>query len=581
MQGNSARTNLIKFDSLHEFHKGKCGYCDNKKSTSDRSWMTAGFVCPKMGLDVYQSLIDKGWRRCGTYYYRADVDKCCCRPYSIRLEVLKFKIRPSHKKALKKFEKFLNREENNQNEKEKKEKNLKIKKVEDKKETKIDEENPEEKEFLSFLEGCLKKELIEFILAISNDLKKLLNVSLENNHFILTEEMMKNIKFLKASSKKFDKNHFLTNFFMVFFAKNKDNLGIGKMKIEEFMEKANLPISNFLSQFFQKFKYKNFVIKHQIQPNGYIFFELCSEDSKNPQKMPMEEEKEKHHDKSEPKHPKFPKTNKIPSNIEEEKKLEVPPKIDLEVRLEKAQFEKDSFELYQKYCKIIHQKDKESESGYISFLCEQALEYESFKNGGDELFCGCYHMKYYYKGKLIAVGVVDILPTCMSSVYFFYDPDPVYKKLGLGIVSSLKEIEWIQKKQQKFENFKFYYLGFYIQNCQKMVYKGDYEPSELLCPITCRWVTLDENIRKLIDKNETSSQISPKDSSVIEEMKFKDEDEIIKLIDKKIRIFVNNRNLAIKDLKSPFDKLFRNIFKVMIGLWGKKVIDYLYFGECK
>ena len=187
-------------------------------------------------------------------------------------------------------------------------------------------------------------------------------------------------------------------------------------------------------------------------------------------------------------------------------------------------------------------------------------------------------MKYYYKGRLIAVGVVDIMPTCLSSVYFFYDPDPVYKKLGLGIISSIKEIEWIQKKQMKFENFKWYYLGFYIQSCHKMVYKGDYGPSELLCPITYKWVTLDENVRTLIEKNETSSQISPKEWEIIDEMKFKDEEEILKLIDKKIRIALNERNVAIKDLKSPYDKTFQNLFKILMKIWGKKVIDYLYFG---
>ncbi len=36
---------------------------------------------------------------------------------------------------------------------------------------------------------------------------------------------------------------------------------------------------------------------------------------------------------------------------------------------------------------------------------------------------GCYHMKYYLDKKLIAVGVVDILPHGLSSVYFYYAPE--------------------------------------------------------------------------------------------------------------------------------------------------------------
>jgi len=38
-----------------------------------------------MSVGAYKELMDLGWRRCGTYYYKVDYDKCCCRPYTIRL----------------------------------------------------------------------------------------------------------------------------------------------------------------------------------------------------------------------------------------------------------------------------------------------------------------------------------------------------------------------------------------------------------------------------------------------------------------------------------------------------------------
>jgi len=60
-----------------------------------------------------------------------------------------------------------------------------------------------------------------------------------------------------------------------------------------------------------------------------------------------------------------------------------------------------------------------------------------------ELEMGCYHMKYYLNGKLISIGVVDIFEDCLSSVYYFYDPD--YKKYSIGIVGSLMEINHIKK----------------------------------------------------------------------------------------------------------------------------------------
>jgi arginine-tRNA-protein transferase len=53
-------------------------------------------------------------------------------------------------------------------------------------------------------------------------------------------------------------------------------------------------------------------------------------------------------------------------------------------------------------------------------------------------------MKYYLDDTLIAVGVVDILPHGLSSVYFFYDPQ--YRKYSLGVYGALREIEFIQMK---------------------------------------------------------------------------------------------------------------------------------------
>ena len=55
---------------------------------------------------------------------------------------------------------------------------------------------------------------------------------------------------------------------------------------------------------------------------------------------------------------------------------------------------------------------------------------------------GCYHMKYYFKEKLIGVGVVDMTDDGLSSVYYFYDPQ--YKEYRLGVFSSIIEIEYVR-----------------------------------------------------------------------------------------------------------------------------------------
>ena len=60
------------------------------------------------------------------------------------------------------------------------------------------------------------------------------------------------------------------------------------------------------------------------------------------------------------------------------------------------------------------------------------------KQSGDapSMGYGSFHQQYWLDEKLIAVGVIDILPRCVSSVYFFYDPD--YGHLSLGTYASLR-----------------------------------------------------------------------------------------------------------------------------------------------
>jgi arginyl-tRNA--protein-N-Asp/Glu arginylyltransferase len=101
---------------------------------------------------------------------------------------------------------------------------------------------------------------------------------------------------------------------------------------------------------------------------------------------------------------------------------------------------------------------------------------------------GTYHQHYRLAdGVLIAVGVVDVLPHGLSSVYLFYDPAFAHDLVPLGKYAILREIEWTQRV-----GLPYYYLGYYIESCPKMRYKADYHPSELLCPTTHQWVNAEE-----------------------------------------------------------------------------------------
>ena len=83
------------------------------------------------------------------------------------------------------------------------------------------------------------------------------------------------------------------------------------------------------------------------------------------------------------------------------------------------------------------------------------------------------------------MGVLDILPHCVSSVYLYYDPHFAF--LSPGTLTSLLEICLVRKLAKTYPSITNYYLGFYIHNCVKMKYKGRYAPSSLLCPEVFTW----------------------------------------------------------------------------------------------
>ncbi len=80
---------------------------------------------------------------------------------------------------------------------------------------------------------------------------------------------------------------------------------------------------------------------------------------------------------------------------------------------------------------------------------------------------------YYLDGKLLAVSYIDSLPEGYSGIYFYHDPDFRDRSLGNWICLSLIE-------QAKLSNFPYIYLGYYIEGCRSMEYKGKFAPNQVL-----------------------------------------------------------------------------------------------------
>ncbi|XP_058154243.1 arginyl-tRNA--protein transferase 1 isoform X8 [Dasypus novemcinctus] len=161
----------------------------------------------------------------------------------------------------------------------------------------------------------------------------------------------------------------------------------------------------------------------------------------------------------------------------------------------KATFQ-ESYQIYRRYQMVIHKDppDKPTVSQFTRFLCSSPLEAENPPNGPDYGY-GSFHQQYWLDGKIIAVGVIDILPYCVSSVYLYYDPD--YSYLSLGVYSALREIAFTRQLHEKTAQLSYYYMGFYIHSCSKMKYKGQYRPSDLLCPETYVWVPIEQCLPSL------------------------------------------------------------------------------------
>lgn len=69
-------------------------------------------------------------------------------------------------------------------------------------------------------------------------------------------------------------------------------------------------------------------------------------------------------------------------------------------------------------------------------MCVYLLFQEEYSEMGPPSGYGSFHQQYWLNGRIIAVGVIDILPKCVSSVYFFYDPQ--YTNLTLGTYATLR-----------------------------------------------------------------------------------------------------------------------------------------------
>ncbi|GFZ47726.1 hypothetical protein JCM24511_05473 [Saitozyma sp. JCM 24511] len=162
-----------------------------------------------------------------------------------------------------------------------------------------------------------------------------------------------------------------------------------------------------------------------------------------------------------------------------------------ETTLTPAKATKETFELYKRYQIAVHKDPpgKVTMRGFQRFLCdspitESTIEYDSDKDTSRlPQKYGSYHLLYRVDGHLVGISVIDVLPHCVSSVYFIWDPDWAWASLGK--LSALREVSMAREMAEAgAEGMGWLYMGYWIPDCQKMRYKSEYSPSYLLDPGT-------------------------------------------------------------------------------------------------
>ncbi|XP_061043576.1 arginyl-tRNA--protein transferase 1 isoform X3 [Eubalaena glacialis] len=442
----AAMASVVEYKGLKAGYH--CGYCDSEGKASCGMWAHS------MTVQDYQDLIDRGWRRSGKYVYKPVMNQTCCPQYTIRCRPLQFQPSKSHKKVLKKMLKFLAKGE--------------------------------------ISKGSCEDEPMEPTMedAVASDFALINKLDIQCDLKTLSDDLRESLKSEEKkkgkSSKSEESNELIQS------QDTEEKLDSGEPSHSVKVHTVPQPgkgadLSKPPCRKAKEIRKERKRLKLMRQnPGGELegFQVRCQPPSLFPPKA---------------------KSNQ-PKSLEDLIFESLPESAShkFEVRLVPVSFEdpefkssfSQSFSLYVKYQMAIHQDppDECGKTEFTRFLCSSPLEAENPANGPDCGY-GSFHQQYWLDGKIIAVGVIDILPYCVSSVYLYYDPD--YSFLSLGVYSALREIAFTRQLHEKTPQLSYYYMGFYIHSCPKMKYKGQYRPSDLLCPETYVWVPIEQCLPSL------------------------------------------------------------------------------------
>ncbi|XP_047207692.1 arginyl-tRNA--protein transferase 1 isoform X2 [Girardinichthys multiradiatus] len=469
MAGNDSYTIVEYFGGDDGY---RCGYCKNEKGN-----FSHGMWSHTMTVQDYQDLIDRGWRRSGKYVYKPIMKKTCCPQYTIRCHAMKFQPSRSHKKILKKMNKFIS--------------NGELPSV---------QEDGEPMDSVCEETGPGKPTKV-----CQSDVKHIAiaDISQEVPNCPVVAEVQKNLVDSTASGSENSQNVLASVSDGGTTAKApKPGLGADPRrpscrKAKDLRRERRLQKDQIRQHADGTSPTKPAHANQHKTLEGFMS-ESLDDSSSHCLEVRLV--------RSRPPSPQFKASFDASYQVYKLYQMAIhkdPPDkpSESQVRLVPVNFEDPQFmasyqrsvALYARYQMAIHGDDPSecSETEFRRFLCDSPLEAEHSPDG-PEMGYGSFHQQYWLDGRIVAVGVIDILPTCVSSVYLYYHPD--FASLSLGSYSALREIAFTRQLQKQSPKLCYYYLGFYIHSCPKMRYKGQYRPADLLCPETYVWVSIERCI---------------------------------------------------------------------------------------
>ena len=137
----------------------------------------------------------------------------------------------------------------------------------------------------------------------------------------------------------------------------------------------------------------------------------------------------------------------------------------LRCELGRPQVTQAHLDLYNAYHREMH-----SEKGWQERTTDRSDYFQSFL-AGDWPFA---HEIRYFRGRdLIGVGLIDVVPAAISSIYFYHLPE--WRPDSPGTYSLLQEISYARQYCKQ-----YLYLGYWISENRSMNYKASFRPHEIL-----------------------------------------------------------------------------------------------------